>query len=149
MQVKELMSETVICVTPETSLQEAARYMNERDIGSLPVVESTENKKLIGMLTDRDITCRIVAQGKNPLDLTVQEAMSTGPVFNVRPETSEDDLCKAMEEHQIRRMPVVDGQDVCCGIVSQADIAQRGSSEHETAEIVQYISRPTPSSRAE
>lgn len=148
MRVKELMSETVTCVTPDMSLQEAAQYMDERDIGSLPVVESAENKKLIGMITDRDITCRTVARGKNPLELTVQDAMSSGPIFSVHPETDEQELCKIMEEHQVRRMPVVDEQGVCCGIVSQADVAGK-ASEHETAEIVQEVSRPTPSSRTE
>ena len=141
MQVKELMSETVICVTPGTSLQDTARLMKERDIGALPVVASEDNRQLIGMITDRDITCRTLADGRNPMELMVEDAMSGGPIFSVHAETDERDLCQLMETHQVRRMPVVDERGNCCGIVSQADLA-RNAPEHDTAEVLQRISQP-------
>jgi CBS domain-containing protein len=148
MQVKEMMSDRVICVTPENSLQEAAGFMCDYDIGSLPVVESAETKRLVGMITDRDITCRSVAEGRNPLELKVRDVMSPGPVHCVHPGSSEQELWRSMEEHQVRRMPVIDDEGNCCGIVSQADVA-RQAPEHETGELVQEISRPTAASRAE
>jgi CBS domain-containing protein len=141
MQVRELMSETVICATPQMSLQDAARLMKDRDIGSLPVVKNSSNKKLIGMITDRDIVCRALAEGRNPMDMTVQDVMSSGSVYKLHADSSEAELCQVMEERQVRRIPVVDDNDLCIGIVSQADIA-RMAPESETGEVVQQISQP-------
>ncbi len=141
MQVEELMSETVICGTPGTSLQEAARLMKDRDIGALPVVASNDNRQLVGMITDRGITCRTLAEGRNPMELIVEDVMSGGPIFSVHGDTDERDLCQLMEIHQVRRMPVVDEGGNCCGIVSQADLA-RNAPEHDTAEVLQRISQP-------
>ena len=124
---------------PDTPLPEVARLMVEHDCGEIPVVDA--DKRPIGVVTDRDITCRTVAEGKNPLELTARDCMSS-PVVTVTPETSVDDCCKAMEENQVRRVPVVDESGACCGMVSQADVAQRGSKE-ETAEVVKEVSRRT------
>jgi CBS domain-containing protein len=139
MRASDLMSEAVICVTSETKLQDAASLMRNHDVGLLPVVD--DNEKLVGVITDRDIVCRAVAQGRNPLDLTVGEAMSGGEICSVTPETEEETVCAVMEEHQIRRVPVVDSDGRCCGIVALADLARR-SPEHEIAEVVQAVSRP-------
>lgn len=140
MQAKDLMCETVICCTPDTNLGDVARLMNEHDCGAIPVVESAENKKLAGVVTDRDIVCRILAQGHNPLELTARDCMSS-PVHAVHADTDEAELCQQMEKHQVRRMLVTDDQSTCIGIVSQADIA-RLAPEQETAEVVRDISRP-------
>ena len=98
-------------------------------------------------MTDRDITCRAVAQGKNPLELTAGDCM-TATCTAVTPGTSVEDYCRTFEEQQIRRAPVVDEKGGCCGIVAQADIAQH-AGEKETAEVVQQVSQPseTPSVR--
>jgi CBS domain-containing protein len=140
MQAKDFMTERVYCCTPQTSLQEVARIMRERDVGCLPVVESQDDRKLIGMITDRDIVIRALSQGLSPLDLTAEDCM-TDQIFTVQGDTDEQELCEVMESHQVRRVPVVDEQNCCCGIVSQADIARK-APEHETAEVLRDISQP-------
>lgn len=127
MQVKEIMTENPACCTPETSLQEAARLMVEHDCGCVPVVENNENMKPVGTITDRDICCRTIAEGKNPLEMTAGDCMTT-PVVTVAEDASVDDCCRVMEEKQVRRVPVVDAKGGCCGIVAQADIAQHAST---------------------
>lgn len=140
MHAKDLMSEPVMCCTPETNLADVAKLMDEYDCGAIPVLESEEGRRLAGVITDRDIAIRAVAAGKNPSEVQAREIM-TNPVFTVTPDTSEEELCHLMEEHQIRRVPVIDENGICCGIVSQADIA-RMAPESETAEVVRDISQP-------
>ena len=146
MQVREIMTQDVACCTPDTALTEVARMMVECDCGAIPVVERKDGrKKLVGMVTDRDIVCRTLAEGKNPVDLTAGVCMSQG-VVTARPEESVEECCQKMEEHQVRRILVTDENDECCGIVAQADIAQQ-APEHETAEVVKDVSKPTGSPR--
>jgi CBS domain-containing protein len=141
LQVKDVMTQDPVCCTPTTSLKEAAQLMVEHDCGEIPVVDSTDAMKPIGVITDRDITCRTVARGKNPLEMTVGECMSS-PCVIVTPETTLEECCKAMEASLVRRIPVVDEAGRCCGIVSQADIAKNAAQE-DTAEVVKQLSQPT------
>lgn len=145
MNVSELMTKDPACCTPDAGLQEAARLMKEHDCGCIPIIEDQNSKKPVGVITDRDICCRTVAEGKNPLDLTVKEVM-TSNVETVTKDTSVEDCCTLMEDKQIRRVVVVDENGGCCGIVAQADIALQ-ASENKTAEVVQEVSKTT-SSRA-
>ncbi len=137
MQVQDIMTKNPTCCAPKTTLQEVAKQMVENDCGEIPIVE---NNRLIGVITDRDICCRAVAEGKNPLDMTASEVM-TSPAVSVTPETSVEDCCNTMEENQIRRVPVVDETGRCCGIVAQADIAAH-ADEEDIAEVVEKISEP-------
>jgi CBS domain-containing protein len=114
--------------------------MVDCDCGEIPVVEAGNGGKPVGVITDRDITIRTVARGLNPLELTVGDCMSS-PVITVTPDTSLEDLCRTLEQHQIRRAPVVDEAGRCCGVVAQADIA-RSASQHVAGEVVQEVSRP-------
>ncbi len=139
MNVGEIMTENPACCTPSTGLEDVAKLMVEHDCGCIPVVDDEESRYPIGMITDRDITCRVVAKGLNPLDLTANDAM-TSTVVSVTPDTSVDDCCVLMEERKIRRIAVVDEKGRCCGIVAQADIAVAGSPE-EVAEVVQEVSK--------
>ncbi|MEP7148279.1 MAG: CBS domain-containing protein [Acidobacteriota bacterium] len=139
MNVTEIMTKDPACCTPETSLQEVAKMMVDSDCGCIPVVDSQESKMPVGMITDRDIACRVVAKGQNPLDLTAQDAMTT-TVVSVTPDTSVEDCCNLMEESQIRRVAVVDESGACCGIIAQADIANN-ASDKKTAEVVQEVSK--------
>ena len=139
MNVKDIMTKDPACCTAETSLQEVAQIMVDHDCGCVPVVDSDESKIPVGMITDRDITTRIVAEGKNPLDLTAADAM-TSTVVSVTPETSIEECCNVMESSQIRRVAVVDANGSCCGIVAQADIATNAPA-FETAEVVQEVSK--------
>jgi CBS domain-containing protein len=143
MNVKEVMTGEPTCCTPDTGLQEVAQMMVECDCGCIPVVDNYDSKMPVGMITDRDITCRAVAQGKNPLDLTAGDAM-TASVFSVTPETSLEDCMNLMEKSQVRRIAVVDEKGAVCGIVAQADVAL-SASKKDTAEVVQQVSQASAS----
>jgi len=146
MQVKEVMTADPTCCISETSLQEVAKMMVDHDCGEIPVVESTETKLPIGVITDRDIVCRSVAQGLNPLDLTVADCMSK-PCVTVTPDMSVEECSNIMEQHKIRRVPVVDVEGSCCGIVALADIAIKAKGT-VTAEVVKEVSEPTAAASA-
>jgi CBS domain-containing protein len=139
------MTRDPICCTRGTRLQEVARMMVEHDCGAIPVVESRQNKRPVGVITDRDITCRTVAMGKNPLEMTARDCMTASAV-TVAPETDLEECGHLMERHQIRRMLVVDGGGYCCGIVAQADIAER-APEALAAEVVREVSHHAAAGR--
>lgn len=139
MRVQDVMTANPSCCTQQASLQEAARMMAESDCGEIPVID--EQRRPTGVITDRDIACRAVAEGLDPQQTTVGEVMSR-PVITVSPDADLDEVCEQMEAHQIRRIPVVDENGVCCGMVSQADIA-RVAAPRDTAEVVREISRPS------
>jgi CBS domain-containing protein len=133
---KDVMTPDPQCCTAEQPLNEVAQLMVECNCGEIPVVDA--NKKLVGVVTDRDIVCRVVAQGKNPSAVTAEEAMSS-PVISVSIESSLDAVMGQMEQHQIRRVPVVDAEGCCCGIISQADVALK-AKEQDTGEMVRAVS---------
>jgi CBS domain-containing protein len=141
MKVKDVMTPEPACCYPETGLKEVARLMIERDCGEIPVIDKKTNK-VIGVITDRDITCRCVAEGKNPEKTQAKDCMSAG-VITCSPETSIDDCCAAMEANQVRRMPVANEWGLC-GIISQADIAQ-AAPKQQVISLLQHVSRPTQS----
>jgi len=141
MQVKEVMTADPACCISETSLQEVGKMMVDHDCGEIPVVENKETKLPIGVITDRDIVCRTVARGVNPLDLTVADCMST-PCVVVTPDMSVEECARVLEENKIRRVPVVDAGGACCGIVALADIALYGRRA-VAAEVVKEVSEPT------
>jgi len=139
MQVQEIMTQNPACCSPDTPLQNVARMMVEHDCGEIPVLD--DNRKPVGVVTDRDITCRTVAEGRNPLGLKAKDVMSS-PVVAVSPGDDLDACCQTMERNMIRRVPVVDASGRCCGMLSQADIAEQ-APEQETAEVVRQVSHPT------
>jgi CBS domain-containing protein len=140
MKIEEIMTPDPACCTDRASLSEVAQMMLDNDCGCIPVVENLENKKPIGMITDRDITIRTVAHNKNPLNMIAGEVM-TDAVISVTMDASVEDACRRMEINKIRRLAVVDGTGALCGIVAQSDIARR-TSEHLTAELVKDVSAP-------
>jgi CBS domain-containing protein len=139
MQVRDIMSTSVVCCSPETSLPEVARMMVEHDCGEIPVVSGSGVP--MGVVTDRDITCRTVALDKNPLDMSAGDCMTT-PCVTVTPETTLEACCETLEMNRIRRVPVVDEAGSCCGIVAQADIALH-APRNETVEVVKKVSEPS------
>ena len=139
MNVKDVMTADPACCTADTPLREVATMMKECDCGAIPVVDSKESKKPVGMITDRDITIRTVAEGRNPLEMTASDAMTVN-VMTVTPETSIEECCNLMEQHQIRRVAVVDADGACCGMIAQADIAVNADGR-KTAEMVQEVSK--------
>ena len=146
MQVKEVMTANPACCTADTPLPEVARMMVDNDCGEIPVVENKGSKIPVGVVTDRDIVCRAVAKDSNPLDLTAADVMSK-PIVTVSPETPVAECCRIMEEQQIRRVPVVDANGACCGIVALADIALQARSG-VAGELVKEVSEPGKSASA-
>jgi len=142
MQILDIMAKSPARCTPDTPIPEVARLMVEYDCGAIPVVQSQDAPKPIGIVTDRDIVVRLVAEGKNPLELTAREAMSEG-VVTARPDTSLEAVGDLMEDNQVRRILVVDENGALIGIVSQADIALNASPE-VAAEVVKEISEDDP-----
>lgn len=139
MKVKDIMTKNPACCMPETKLQEAAKMMVDNDCGCIPVVEDNKNQKPVGMITDRDITIRTVADGKNPLEMTVGDVMSKN-VITVTGDSSVEECCNLMEKNQVRRVAVVDENGGCCGIVAQADIAIK-AEDSKTDKVVEKISK--------
>ena len=139
MRVKEIMTREPACCSSDTPLGEVARLMVEYDCGEIPVIDS--DGRPIGVITDRDITCRTVAKGQNPLEIRASDIMSS-PCVTVRESADISECCRILEDAQIRRAPVVDKSGRCCGMISQADVAQSGAM-HETASLVRAVSQPT------
>ena len=121
MQVRDAMTRDVRVATPGQTIRDVARLMAEIDAGSLPV---GENDRLIGMITDRDIAVRAVAQGKGP-DTPVREVMTTDQVMYCFEDDDIDDVAKNMGEVKVRRLPVMDRNKRLVGIISLGDVAQR------------------------
>ena len=139
MKVKDVMSKNAACCGSDSPLHDVAAMMVDCDCGEIPVADARGH--LLGVVTDRDIVCRTVAQGRNPLDLTAAEVM-TSPAITVEEDVSVKDCCDVLERNQIRRVPVVDAAGICIGIVSLADIA-REASGRKTAEVVKEVSKPS------
>ena len=140
MQASDIMNKNPVCALPHMSVKEVADMMVEHDCGSVPVVENEETMKpLIGIVTDRDIVCRLVAAGKNPLEATVDDCMTTN-TFSVKPGDSVETCARLMQQHQVRRIPVVDADGVLVGIVTQAHIAKH-LNQKQVGEMLQQISK--------
>jgi CBS domain-containing protein len=132
--LQEVMTANPTTIEPGTSIKDAAQKMKSEDVGALPVVEGG---RLTGMITDRDIAIRAVAEGK--LDATVGEIASKD-VVSVDPQQSLEEAARLMAQHQIRRLPVCEEDGRLVGIIAQADVAQIGHDEL-TGEVVQRISQ--------
>lgn len=139
-EIQETMTSEPTCCTREMSLQEVAQLMRDCDCGMLPVVESEQSKRPIGAITDRDIVCRILAEGKNPLECRAEDAM-TRDCITLSEESSFEEALEVMEEHQIRRLIIVDEDQVITGVLSQADIAR--FNRDMAAEVVEKVSQPS------
>jgi CBS domain-containing protein len=135
-KVREVMTDRPRCVTLETPISEVAQLMESEDIGSLPVLEGDQ---LAGMITDRDIVVRAIAQGKDPRGMPVREVASRELVTVY----ADDDLSNALEKmasQQVRRLPVVDEENRLVGILAQADVALE-VKEKAVGEMVEEISK--------
>jgi CBS domain-containing protein len=139
MRVSDVMTKNPTCCTPDTNLQEVARMMLQEDVGSIPVCEDANTKRVVGVITDRDIAIRAVAAGRNPNECTVREFMSH-PVAVVQIDASLEEALKTMEQNQVRRVPIVQGNNELVGIVAQADVARTGQ-DNKTGDLVQEISQ--------
>lgn len=136
---RDLMTRDVTTCTPDTSLREVAEMMESENIGSIPVVE---NGRLIGLVTDRDIVCRILAEGRDTRSTTAREAMSDDLVTCL-PEESIIDAIHKMGESQVRRLPVCDPTGRLRGILSVGDVALEAERDMEVAHALEQISQPS------
>ena len=139
MKVKEIMTAVPAVCGPNTPIEEVARTMVGRDCGAIPVVASGD-RRVSGIITDRDIVVRAVAEGRNPMTLTA-EACMTSPVFTIDENASLDDCTDLMEAKKVRRVPVVSSAGALVGIVAQADVA-RHASRKDAGELVRDVSTP-------
>jgi CBS domain-containing protein len=139
--VRDLMTESPHSAAPSDTVVVAARQLRDADIGSLPVLE---DGRLVGMITDRDIAIRVVAEAMDPERITVGDVASSDPV-SVTPDDDLDEALGLMARHQVRRLPVVEN-DRLVGILAQADIAL-GEKEKTTGEVVEAISEPSETDR--
>ncbi|HSP71217.1 MAG TPA: CBS domain-containing protein [Gaiellaceae bacterium] len=135
LQVREVMSAQPATVAPSTAVVEAARLMKQHDVGSLPVVEGG---RLSGMITDRDIALRVVADGRDPDGVTVAD-IASGDLATIRPDQELDDALRLMAKQQVRRLPVVEN-DRLVGILAQADVA-RTADDARAGDLLEEISR--------
>ena len=139
MKVKEIMTAVPATCGPDTSLEDVARTMVGRDCGSVPVVGATYGR-IAGIITDRDMVVRGIAEGRNPLTLKASECM-TSPVYTINEDASLDDCTDLMESKKVRRLPVVSSAGALVGIVAQADVA-RHASRKDAGELVRDVSAP-------
>ena len=135
----EIMTRNPACCEPGYTVEQVAVLMRQHNVGSVPVVETLASQDLVGIVTDRDLTIKVLAEGRDPRHATVGEVMTPRPITC----NAEDQISRALEtmaRHQVRRLPVVDRGKVV-GIIAQADIATRLNAPADTAALVEEISR--------
>ncbi|NVM76999.1 CBS domain-containing protein [Duganella sp. SG902] len=143
--IADVMSRDVTSVSPDESIRRAAELMEDLDVGALPV---TEGQRLVGMITDRDITIRATAAGLGPEETQVAEIM-TDDVCHCYEDQSTDDVMQDMRDIQIRRVPVVSRDDhQLIGIVALADLVECETDDSKTAQTLLEISAPLPAGQA-
>ena len=134
--VREAMTSNPCSIDTDKSVAYAAKMMRDEDVGIAPIVEGD---RLVGVLTDRDIAVRVVAEGRDPEQVKVTEVASSD-VVTLDPQQDLDEALRLMARHQVRRLPVVEEDGRLVGVVAQADVAQEGD-DRRTGEVVEQISR--------
>ena len=140
----EVMTRNPVCCLPTTLAVEAAQLMKRENIGPIPVIDDEQGRKLVGIVTDRDLALKIVAEGRDAKSTKV-EAVMTRKVVTCHAEDDVQKALDAMAEHQLRRIPVVDKEGKILGIIAQADVATRVNQPDKTAEVVKGISQDNKS----
>lgn len=141
MKIQDIMTRDPSCVTPDATVREAAQVMKREDVGIIPVVDAQNSKKLVGVITDRDIAIRCVADGKDT-NTSVRDCMSAVNVATCRENDDVDRAMDAMRSEQVRRIPIVDERGSLVGIVAQADIVRKASNDAKAENTVEQISQP-------
>ena len=135
----DVMTESLVYSSPEDTVSHVAQLMKKEDIGPVLIVDNEDSKRLVGIVTDRDLALKVVAEGRDPQTTKVEEVM-TRKVITCRADDDVENAMKAMAQYQLRRIPVVDKDDRLVGIISQADVATRVGEPERTAEVVREIS---------
>jgi CBS domain-containing protein len=149
MKAREIMAENPVCTTPDSTLRRAAELMGENDCGCLPVVEDSESRRLLGVVTDRDLAVRGIAVGRD-FDAPVREVMSENPSC-CTPDADLHTVEEIMATRLVRRVPVVDHDGACVGMIAQADLARANGAfgNREVGRLLERISSPTLSARSD
>lgn len=137
---RDVMTKDVVTSSPEDTIVEVAKLMKNEDIGPVLIVDNQESRTLVGIITDRDIVLKVIAEGRDPKTTRVREVMSK-KLVTCRPDDNVEVAMKAMAQYQLRRIPVVGENMKLLGIISQADVATRVDEPEETAEVVKEISQ--------
>jgi CBS domain-containing protein len=140
MKCSEIMTKDPVCCLPSDTVVRTAQLMKTENVGAIPVIADQQSKMLIGIVTDRDLALKVVAEVRDAKSTMVEEVMTAGVIAG----RANDDLQKAlnaMEEYQVRRIPVVDDNDQIIGIIAQADVATRINESERTTEVVKEISK--------
>lgn len=147
MKAREIMSKLLFCCTPDETAEKAAQMMRDHDIGSIPVVNDYAERKLLGIVTDRDICLRVIAAGHLADTVKLADIMTKWPA-TCSPEDTVDACEEVMRRRQVRRVPVVDSRGICIGMISQADIALHDNADHAWRMLTaisqhgQYVDKP-------
>jgi len=136
----EVMTKNPICCLPNDIVAKVAQLMRRENVGSIPVVENEQTKKLVGIVTDRDLALKVVADGLDG-KTTKAEAVMTRDIVTCLAEDDLQEALDAMADHQLRRIPVVNKEYKVVGIIAQADVATRVNQPEKTAEMVKEISQ--------
>ena len=135
-----MTKDPLFCEPNETAVQ-AAQVMEGLDVGSVPIVENTRTRKLIGIVTDRDLALKVVAAELNPPNVKVEDVMTREPL-NCNPDDDLDKAIQLMGENQLRRIPVIDKAGAIVGIIAQADVAMKTDGTEKIGKVVEQISKP-------
>jgi len=146
MKIREIMSRNPACCLISDTAQTVAKILCDKNIGSMTVVADQQERKLVGMITDRDLCCSVIAKGMDPKTTQI-EKLVTLSAFTCREGENVEACERLMQEHQVRRIPVVDAEDRVIGIVSQADLALRDKGERVSRTVAE-ISKPAQPSIA-
>lgn len=148
-RARDIMTENPACCTAEDTVQAAAHLMADRDCGCLPVVDDMGRRHIVGVVTDRDLATRALGRGRGP-DTRVRDVMSADPSC-CTPDSDLAEVERVMSQRHVRRVPVVDDEGCCVGMVAQADLARDGrdADDHEVRRTIERISEPIGRSRAE
>jgi CBS domain-containing protein len=141
MKARDIMTDYPQAVTPSDPLSHAAALMRDGDIGFLPVVEDRNSRRLVGVITDRDITIRHVADAHTD-ECVIKQHMTSDRLVTLAPDADTNEVHRLMIERQVRRIPVVDSDGRVLGVIAQADVATKEQRDRKTGEIVEKISEP-------
>lgn len=138
-KAREVMTKDLIYASPQDTIVEVAQLMKNEDIGPVLIVDNDDSKTLVGIVTDRDLVLKVIAEGHDPKTTRVEEVMSK-ELVTCRADDDVDVAMQAMAQFQLRRIPVIEDANRLVGIISQADIATRVDEPEKTAEVVREIS---------
>ena len=133
------MTKELVYASPQDTVSHVAQLMKMEDIGPVLIVDNEESRRLVGIVTDRDLVLKVIAEGQDPKTTRVEEVMSK-KLVTTRTDDDVENAMKAMAQYQLRRIPVVEDDNRLVGIISQADIATRVGEPEKTAEVVKEIS---------